>query len=131
AVRAMEALPGAESAGVASGRPLGDRTSDLFSRDFTIEGRTAGDARGPENAIFRIVSPGYFGSMGVRLVKGRTFSEQDGANAPRAAVINQAMALPYLHAPSAIGHRIRPGGQYGRREVSASLSTDDAPLTIV
>jgi predicted permease len=131
AVRAMEALPGAESAGVASGRPLGDRTSDLFSRDFTIEGRTAGDARGPENAIFRIVSPGYFGSMGVRLVKGRTFSEQDGANAPRAAVINRAMARQYWPAGDAIGQRIRLGAQYGRREAFASLSTDDAPLTIV
>jgi predicted permease len=131
AVRAMEALPGAESAGVASGRPLGDRTSDLFSRDFTIEGRTAGDARGPENAIFRIVSPGYFGSMGVRLVRGRTFSEQDGANAPRAAVINQAMARQYWPAGDAIGQRIRLGAQYGRREAFASLSPEDTPLTIV
>jgi putative ABC transport system permease protein len=130
-VRAMEALPDAESAGVASGRPLADRTSDLFSRDFTIEGRTAGDARGPENAIFRIVSPGYFRSMGVRLVRGRTFSEQDGVNAPRAAVVNQAMARQYWPAEDAIGQRIRLGAQYGRREAFASLSTDDTPLTIV
>jgi putative ABC transport system permease protein len=131
AVRAMEALPGAESAGVASGRPLGDRTSDLFSRDFTIEGRTAGDARGPENAIFRIVSPGYFGSMGVRLAQGRTFSEQDGANAPRTGVINQAMARQYWPAGDAIGQRIRLGAQYGRREAFSNLSTDDTTLTIV
>ena len=131
AVRAMEALPGAESAGVASGRPLGDRTSDLFSRDFTIEGRTAGDARGPENAIFRIVSPGYFGSMGVRLVQGRTFSQQDSANAPRTAVINEAMARQYWPAGDAIGKRIRLGLQYGRREAFAAFSPDDTPLTIV
>jgi putative ABC transport system permease protein len=131
AVRAIEALPGAESAGVASGRPLGDRTSDLFSRDFTMEGRTAGDARGPENAIFRIVSPGYFGSMGVRLVRGRTLSEQDGANAPRTAVINEAMARQYWPSGDAIGRRIRLGAQYGRREAFASFSPDDTPLTIV
>jgi putative ABC transport system permease protein len=131
AVGAMEALPGAQSAGVASGRPLGDRTSDLFSRDFTIEGHTAGDARGPENAIFRIVSPGYFGSMGVRLVQGRTFSEQDGANAPRTAVINEAMARQSWPLGDAIGKRIRLGAQYGRREAFASLSPDDTPLTIV
>ena len=130
-VRAIEALPGAESAGVASGRPLGDRTSDLFSRDFTIEGRAAGDARGPENAILRIVSPGYFGSMGVRLVQGRTFSQQDSANAPRAAVINEAMARQYWPAGDAIGQRIRLGLQYGRREAFAAFSPDDTPLTIV
>jgi putative ABC transport system permease protein len=131
AVRAMEALPGAESAGVASGRILGDRTSDLFSRDFTIEGRTTGDARGPENAILRIVSPGDFGSIGVRLVQGRTFSGQDGANAPRTAVINEAMARQYWPAGDAIGQRIRLGAQYGRREAFANLSPDDTPLTIV
>jgi len=131
AVRAIEGLPGAESAGVASGRPLGDRTSDLLSRDFTIEGRTAGDARGPENAIFRIVSPGYFGSMGVRLVQGRTFSEQDDANAPRTAVINEAMALQYWPVGDAIGKRIRLGAQYGRREAFANLTPEETLLTIV
>ncbi len=131
AVRAVEALPGAESAAVASGRPLGDRTSDLLSRDFTIEGRAAGDARGPENAIFRIVSVGYFDSMGVRLVQGRTLSEQDGANAPRTAVINEAMARQYWPAGDAVGQRIRLGAQYGRREAFASLPPDDTSLTIV
>jgi putative ABC transport system permease protein len=130
AVRAMEALPGAESAGVTSGRPLGDRTSDLFSRDFTIEGRAAGDARGPENAIFRIVSPGYFVSMGVRLVQGRTFSEQDGENAPRTAVINEAMARQYWPAGDAVGQRIRLGLQYGRREAFANLAPEDTLVTI-
>jgi putative ABC transport system permease protein len=127
----MESLPGAESAGVASGRPLGDRASDLFSRDFTIEGRAAGDARGPENAIFRIVSPGYFVSMGVRLIKGRTFSEQDGASASRAAVINEAMARQYWPAGDAVGQRIRLGLQYGRREAFANLASQETPLTIV
>ncbi len=131
AVRAIEALPGAESAGVASGRPLGDRTSDLFSRDFTIEGRAAGDARGPENAIFRIVSPGYFSSMGVRLVQGRIFSVQDGANAPRAAVINEAMARQYWPAGDAVGQRIRLGAQYGRREAFANLAPEEILVTIV
>jgi putative ABC transport system permease protein len=103
----------------------------LLSRDFTIEGRTAGDARGPENAVFRIVSPGYFGSMGVRLVQGRTFSEQDGANAPRTAVVNEAMVRQYWPAGDAIGRRIRLGAQYGRREAFASFSSDDTPLTVV
>jgi predicted permease len=130
-VRAIEALPGAESAGVASGRPLGDRTSDLLSRDFTIEGRMAGDARGPENAIFRIVSPGYFGSMGVRLVQGRTFSEQDGADAPRTAIINEAMARQYWPAGDAIGQRIRLGVRYGRPEAFSNLPPDDTLATIV
>jgi predicted permease len=131
AVHAMETLPGAESAAFASGRPLADRTSDLLSRDFTIEGRGAADARSPENAILRIVSPSYFGSMGVRLVQGRTFSEQDSASAPRTGVINEAMARQYWPAGDAIGQRLRLGEQYGRREAFLNFSRDDIPLTIV
>jgi putative ABC transport system permease protein len=69
--------------------------------------------------------------MGVRLVQGRTFSEQDGANAPRTAVINEAMARQSWPLGDAIGKRIRLGAQYGRREAFASLSPDDTPLTIV
>jgi len=130
-VRAIEALPGAESAGVTSGRPLGDRTGDLLSRDFMIEGRTAQDARGAENAVFRIVSPGYFDSMGVRLIQGRTFSAQDSVNAPRAAIINETLARQYWPAGEAVGRRIRLGLQYGRREAFADLTPDDTPLTIV
>jgi len=131
AVRAMSALPGAESASVVSGRPLGDRTSDLLTRDFTIEGRTPGDVQTTENAVFRIVSADYFRSMGVRLMQGRPFSEQDGVSAPRVAVINEAMAREYWPAGDAVGRRIRLGLQYGRREAFLNLAPDDPTLTIV
>jgi putative ABC transport system permease protein len=131
AVRAMEGFPGADSAGVASGRPLGDRGGDLLSRDFTIEGRAAQDAKGAENAIFRIVSPGYFRSMGVRLVQGRFFSEQDSANAPGVAVINETLAHRYWPAGDAVGRRIQLGSQYGRRDAFVNLVPDNALVTIV
>ena len=131
AVRAISSLPGVESAAVVYGLPMGDRAVDLTSRDFTIEGRVAEDTRGHENANFRTISPDYFRVMGVRLIRGRSFTEQDSAEAPRTAVINETMERLYWPAGDAIGHRIRVGAQYGRPEAYATVTPADSSLTVV
>lgn len=130
-VRTIAALPGVQSAAVVTGRPMAERTSDLTSRDFIIEGHPAEDARTTENAFFRIVSPGYFRTMGGRLIQGRFFSDQDGAPAPPTAVINESMARLYWPAGNALGQRIRVGAQYGRPEAYASVTPAESSMAIV
>lgn len=51
----------------------------------------------------RMVSPGYFELLGIRLTMGRTFSEDDDENAPRVVLINQAAASRYWGAEDPIG----------------------------
>jgi predicted permease len=131
ALESIASLPGVESAAVVSGQPMIDRTEDLTSREFTIEGRPAEDARGGETANFRIVSPGYFRTMGIRLLEGRMFSAQDGPDAPRSVVITDGMARLYWPKGDAIGHRIRLGQQFGRRDAYTGAATHDTPLEIV
>jgi putative ABC transport system permease protein len=131
AVHTFASLPGVEGAAVVSGRPLGERTSDLTSRDFTIEGRPAEDARAAENAYFRVASPDYFRTMGMRLIQGRFLSERDGPDAPSTAVINETMARLYWPAGDAVGHRLRVGAQYGRPEAYASTTPQETTMTIV
>ncbi len=41
---------------------------------------------------YRVASSGYFNSMGIPLIAGRTFSEQDGVDAPRVAILDQSAA---------------------------------------
>jgi len=131
ALQSIASLPGVESAAVVSGQPMIDRTEDLTSREFAIEGRPAQDARGGENASFRIVSPGYFRTMGIRLLQGRILSAQDGRDAPRSAVISDTMARLYWPKGDSIGHRISLGQQFGRRDAYTGGMTSDAPLEIV
>ncbi len=130
-LQSIGSLPGVESAAAVSGRPMVDRTVDLASRDFTIEGRPTEDARVPENANFRIISPAYFQTMGIRLLQGRGFSALDGPEAPRSVVINDTMARLYWPSGDAIGHRIYLGREYGRREAFSGPDTNNAALTIV
>jgi putative ABC transport system permease protein len=130
-VSSIESLPQVDGASVVSGRPMVDRTVDLASRDFSIEGRPAEDARANDNANFRIVSADYFHTMGMRLLRGRGFSAQDGANAPATAIVNEAMAQAYWPSGDAIGKRVRLGRAYGRREMYASADASEVVLTIV
>jgi predicted permease len=52
---------------------------------------------------FNGVGPGYFRTLGTRLVKGREFSEQDTASSPRVAVVNELFVSRYLSGKDALG----------------------------
>ena len=56
-----------------------------------------------------IVTPGYFPAMGIPLLKGRDFTDQDAAGGPPVLVVNQAFARKFFPGEDAIGKRIRPG----------------------
>jgi putative ABC transport system permease protein len=131
AVASIQSLPHVDAAGVVSGQPMTDRTVDLASRDFSIEGRPTQDAHANENANFRIVTPGYFRTMGMRLLQGRALSEQDGVNAPPTTVINESMSHTYWPNGDALGKQIRLGRVYGRREMYAQADAPEVVLTIV
>ncbi len=124
-------LPGVENAAAVSGRPMVDRTVDLASRDFTIEGRPIENGRAPENANSRIISPAYFQTMGISLLQGRNFSMLDSPQAPRTVIVNDTMARLYWPKGDAIGRRIYLGREYGRREAFAGANMDDSALTII
>ncbi len=88
----------------------------VFSRfEFRIEGRAA-DAS-PAAAFATLVSPGYFSTLRIPVIEGRTFSPFDGPDAPRVAIVNEVAARRYFPA-GAVGSRIRIG-------------TDRAPWTEV
>ena len=68
----------------------------------------------PEERVeypYESVSPGFFETLRVQLVSGRTFTEQDHADAPRVVVINETLARQGWPGQDPIGRRIRPGGE--------------------
>ncbi len=98
----VQALPGVEAAGLGSSAPLLGHSSQTL---MEIEGRTTNKMVG---IGFHSVSPDYFKTLGINLIKGRVFTSQDRIGAPRVAVINQAAAEHIFRGEEPLGKRIKP-----------------------
>src|SRR4030095_5340116 len=60
----------------------------------------------------RIVSPRYFESMNIPLLRGRDFAETDNKQTPNVTVINETFARRHFPGEDPIGHRLRLQGQF-------------------
>jgi putative ABC transport system permease protein len=75
-----------------------------------IEGRPpATRAEDRPRADFRLVSPDYFLAMGIGLLRGRTFTEQDGPGSPPVVVVNDALVDEYFTDEDPLGKRFQFG----------------------
>jgi len=102
-IAAVRALPGVRGVAFGSALPF---QSIGFTRAFTIEGRPrqAGDDL---DVLFRIGTADYLQTLRVTLLDGRLLDARDGADAPRAIVVNETLVRRYLPGQSALGRQIR------------------------
>jgi predicted permease len=98
---ALSSLPGAESVAAVNWIPF---RPELVWGDFQLEdGR-----RLPRGFLVDkpVVSPDYFRAMGIRLLKGRQFTERDNSNAPSVVIVSESVARRLWPEGDAIGKRI-------------------------
>jgi macrolide transport system ATP-binding/permease protein len=101
----VAALPGVEAASLAHGLAF---SAFIWTRSATIEGyQPQPNERLAFN--FNAISPNYFQTLGTPLVRGREFTAQDTAAAPRVVVVNDAMARRYWPGADALGKRLKYG----------------------
>lgn len=112
ALSELRNLPGVQSA--AAGFPL-PLAGDQIVISFNISERPTPPGQHP-TADLAIVTPGYFSTLGIPLLKGRDFSERDDAQAPPVLVVNQAFADRFFPGENVIGKWIEPGASNGREE---------------
>jgi putative ABC transport system permease protein len=89
----LRALPGVSEAAFANALPL--LTAGGF-RAFKMRPPADPSAEVDVNAMQRVVSPGYFAALGLRLVAGRTLVDGDTMTSPQAIVVNRSFAVKYL-----------------------------------
>jgi predicted permease len=100
----IRSFPGVTDAGAVSLAPL---AGVLSPTDTEVEGWVnPPDASRPVE-IAQVVTPGYFASLGIRVVEGRTFDERDRVGATPVAIVSERLAKKYWPGGSALGHRIR------------------------
>jgi putative ABC transport system permease protein len=94
-------IPGVRGVGAVTFRPM---SSAGIMGDFAVEGPTPH----PKGYVVdkTAVSPGYFGAMGIRVVRGRGFAPTDDAHAPLVVIVSESVARRIWPNESAIGKRI-------------------------
>jgi putative ABC transport system permease protein len=107
-LRSVRAVGGVESAALASSFPFSPLalTSGPGSVSFDIEARLASSAALQPRVDGTGVSPGYFETIRQPLLRGRTFTDHDGAEAMKVAVVNQSMARHRFASEDPVGKRI-------------------------
>jgi predicted permease len=102
----VRAVPGVQAAGITSLHPV-PRVRRNMGTSVEVTSGTA--SSGPPLVVNRrLVLPGYFDALGVRLLAGRPFSRADHVDAEPVAIINQAAARRFFDGADPVGQQIRP-----------------------
>jgi len=103
----MRTVPGVTDAAAVTQTPLAG--SGGWAMEVTLEGRDAAASDPKLSAATFAVTPHYFHTMGIPLLQGRDFTEQDRGDAPLTLIVNQAFARRFWPNENPIGKRFRPG----------------------
>ncbi len=114
----VRSIPGVISVSAIGHLPIGGGSA---GRSFGIEGQPdPGSGRRP-GAGYTVACPNILRTLGIKLLAGREFTEQDTVGAAGAALINETMARQFWPKGDAVGKRFKIGG----------VNTDNPWLTVV
>jgi predicted permease len=120
----LRALPGAESASLSWYPPVSDQDG-AWTQSLAADG-------GPlqqdplRQVYFNAVSPGYFRTMGIRLLQGRDFAVSDGPASGRVVILNETLAHRLFPRGNPLGHRVGIGRHATRQELEIVGVVSDA-----
>lgn len=107
-IEKIQSLPAVGAVSIANWTPLGLSSN---SDRFVPEGYVAGPDEAVEAGI-SIVSPGYFSTVEIPLLRGRDFSLADSGKSQKVVIINQVVADRYWHNQDALGKRMKIEGDW-------------------
>jgi putative ABC transport system permease protein len=103
AIETLSALPGVQSAAAVTSLPL---TGLDVGSTFAVAGKAAPPPDQRPQLLVRYISGSYFGTMGIPLLAGRTFSNADTPQSPAVIVVNQTLARRYFPGENPIGQHL-------------------------
>jgi len=103
----LKSSPGVQAASLANAIPF--NPSGIWTEGFRLPMRVQQNRS--QEAQIALALPGYFETIGIPLVEGRTFTEHDRAGAPPVAVIDRELSHRYFTGEEPIGKLITVGGE--------------------
>jgi predicted permease len=102
----LEAVPGVESVSFINHLPI---SGDIWNLGIIIYGRPDPPPGQQPTAAYRVVQPGYFATMKIRLLEGRDFTSHDLRDTAPVAIVNEGLAKHHWPGQDAMGQRLRLG----------------------
>ena len=102
----LAALPGVESVAAGNSLPFAGPNG---ANTFRLQGQTFEPGLAPD-ADLRAITPGYFRTLGIPVIRGREFTSQDNTGAP-VVIVNAAIARRFFRNGDPIGQQLQVGGE--------------------
>lgn len=106
AIRRIKELPGVDEVAAGTSVPWRDAGNFGSGFDFTGEGHVKGNHDEDPRAQFRVVSPGFFSALGVPIVQGRDFNDDDRRGGEPVVIISQSVAQRIFSGQDALNRHI-------------------------
>jgi putative ABC transport system permease protein len=106
ALNRIRELPGVESVGAAGFMPLSGFWSEA---DFTVQGQPEPTPGQQPSAKSDLVTPDYFRAMGISLLKGRVFTDQDRKGSAQVVIVNETLAHKEFGNQNPVGRQLNFG----------------------
>ena len=110
----LAAAPGVQSAAVSTTLPM---SGSSLGAGFTVDDHPVANPADRPTAAGFAISPDYFATMGIQLVRGRVFSARDDEKGPPVAIINETMARRFWPNEDPVGRRLTSYGGISREIV--------------
>jgi predicted permease len=125
----LQAKPGLQDSAIAAPLPIMD---DSVNLPFAIAGNPPPQQGATDTANYVATSPDYFRVMGISLMRGRWFSEDDSASTPPVALISEALARRYFPGENPLGRHLifgfPPHGDVSREIVGVVADIHDVSI---
>jgi predicted permease len=120
----LGAMAGVESVSLSWVPPVSDRNG-AWTQSIGVDGAPP-QAASQNSTFFNVVSPGYFSTIGQRLIRGRDFSLRDTPTAPRVCIISDSVARTFFPDRDPIGRHISIGTDLSRQSLEIIGIVEDA-----
>jgi putative ABC transport system permease protein len=117
----VRSIPGVEEAAIATGPPP---SPGELVQPFHVPGRDPSSPAASGVASYHVISPGYFHTLGLAVLKGRAFTTEDRQGSAPVAIVNRSLAEKYFPATDPVGKRLQMA------EPVPGESSPSAPVTL-
>jgi predicted permease len=106
ATRRIRELPGVQNVSVSKTVPWRDTDGADFALEFSADGHVPASGEEGPHAFVRIISPGFFATLGLPIIEGRDFNDADRKSSELVAIVSQSLAKRFFPKGNALNHHI-------------------------